>query len=125
MRSTQRMFPAGRPTCPTASGLDQVAVGVAALDDRHPRVLPRGLQQGADRNERVMEEARLAAFKLRNWVSPGGLPGRREKDEPSSLFSPALNACSICVLVEFLTSRQRHHSDWRSLLVLPSGTRKA
>lgn len=29
--------------------------------------------QDADRNERVMEEARLAAFKLRNWVSPGGV----------------------------------------------------
>ena len=29
--------------------------------------------QDADRNERVMEEARMAAFKLRNWVSPGGV----------------------------------------------------
>jgi hypothetical protein len=29
--------------------------------------------QDADRNEQVMEEARLAAFKLRNWVSPGGV----------------------------------------------------
>src|SRR5271157_1070929 len=29
--------------------------------------------QDADRNDRVMEEARLAAFKLRNWVSPGGV----------------------------------------------------
>ena len=29
--------------------------------------------QDADRNERVMEETRLAAFKLRNWVSPGGV----------------------------------------------------
>jgi hypothetical protein len=29
--------------------------------------------QDTDRNERVMEEARLAAFKLRNWVSPGGV----------------------------------------------------
>jgi len=29
--------------------------------------------QDADRNERVMEEARLAAFKLRNWASPGGV----------------------------------------------------
>jgi hypothetical protein len=29
--------------------------------------------QDADRNEQVMEEARLAAFKLRNWISPGGV----------------------------------------------------
>ena len=29
--------------------------------------------QDTDRNEQVMEEARLAAFKLRNWVSPGGV----------------------------------------------------
>ena len=100
-------------TCrPILSGGCELSHGFAVIDlsleqpERAQGFLDTCLYRNRSSNLLVIVDTPSAVLFCRpNTCGPDiGLPGRRERGEPSSLFSPALNACSILVLVEFLTS---------------------
>ena len=88
--------------------------------------------QDADRNERVMEEARLAAFKLRNWVSPGGVyenlfdrQTTLKLDSPWIYFNveklkddPRLESAMSLLIAWATTKRASGKSNHKSITVL-------